>query len=352
MIHPPQACINNTTIDDGTQGFIYDNSTVNCTALMFGDRWYAFECDEVCRATLGSALPAALVSAVGPELEDSDAVQNTTRAIHVLLGRPVTFLRLSRFSRQLRSPTSPLAGIAREAAEGLAEFFREYVLRLRQETRRMAHNFGLNGEAIERILRRLTEYEDPSERPPMPDPIPHPETETEWEQWPEPDPWEMPTQEEMNDMDLNILESRRRFLNPNWFPDLDEFEYFVRSELELTDVARYLRERRGEGVDPPPTYEEVEELPPDYEPPPEYRPEQRLYDSHWRYFELPPIQEEIVRYMPFVPMPRIPIPSPTIPPLEPTIGPTHVPILSANTLEASEVQLNLDGTFTITGSGA
>jgi hypothetical protein len=129
--------------------------------------------------------------------------------------------------------------------------------------------------------------------PPLPDPIPNPETDIEWEQLPEPDPWGMPTQEEVNEMDINTLENRRRLPDPRWFPDLDEFEFLVRSELELTDSARCLRERRREDVDPPSTYEEVEELPPDYEPPPEYRPEQRLYDWHWRYLNCLPYQRRL-----------------------------------------------------------
>jgi plasmid stabilization system protein ParE len=130
---------------------------------MFGDRWQGWKCNQACRATLRTALPAALVSAVGSKLADSDAVQKTIKAIRELFERPVNFLRLGRFSKQLHGPRSPLRSIAGEAGDDLVDFFREYASRLREEAGRIARRFGLDQEAVERLQDRIDEYQRPLE---------------------------------------------------------------------------------------------------------------------------------------------------------------------------------------------
>lgn len=207
----------------------------------------------------------------------------------------------------------------------------------------MAQRFGLDWEAIDRSINRLDEYQRPLE---ITDPVHNPEPLQQFE----PFEFQLPTLEELETIDPNTEEGRRRIVDPTLFETQDEYEYYILNEAAVGDIVRRI-EREAE-EEPLPPYEEPDP-PPEYELPPNYtmrrgyRLEQDLYNSWWGRFELPPIPEETVRFMRYDPPPiPMPTPNPT------TIGPTEVPILPPNTPETGEVQLQLDGTFTLTGSGA
>lgn len=220
---------------------------------MFGDRWQGWKCDQACRATLETALPAALLSAVGSELADSEAVQTTILAIQELFKRSVSFTRIARFLRQLHAPNSPLSSLSSSSGNSwpsetelkLMDFSRTTNWLLDQLAIREAEEFGLGQEAIERVINHLNEYQGPHE---FPSPTP-PSTEFDY---------------------FDLVPSR------NEVP-MEEYEHYIRSELDSEDITR--TSERGR--------EELQRT---------YRPEQDLYDSEASSLEEPSTPEEMESY--------------------------------------------------------
>ncbi|KAG9662566.1 hypothetical protein KCU95_g19425, partial [Aureobasidium melanogenum] len=348
-----EACANGTAVDNGTQGIRYNNSTVNCTALMFGDRWHGWECDEACRDTLADALPAAILSVVGPDLANSDAVQRSIRATRELLGRRVSFLRLARFPALLRQADSYLGRLFREGTADIERFNTNLWGHIRTEIQRMAADFHLNPAATNHVTYTLWEFQfhllilfDLE----VEEPVPYPLTEDYFD-----------TFEEYEDYILELLERRtllRHTLDTiDWHEPLLEELYRAQPDLPEELAERLYEEIALPQYDPdggPPEYED----PAAYEAR-KYRAEQDLYDSMNWLAESPPIPEEYERFGRYnswpTPVPVTNIPGTTIPvspTVAPTIMPTEVPVPPPNTPEKSRIDLAEDGMLTIAGSGA
>ncbi|KAG9965741.1 hypothetical protein KCU61_g1513, partial [Aureobasidium melanogenum] len=347
-----EACANGTTVDNGTQGIRYDNSTVNCTALMFGDRWHGWECDEACRATLADALPAAILSVVGPDLANSDAVQRSIRDTQQLLRRRVSFLRLARFSALLRQAESYLGGLFREGVADIERFNTNLWDHVRTQIERMAAGFHLNPAATNQVTYTLwefqfhllilfdIEYEE----------VPNPLTEDYFD-----------TIEEYEDYIRRLLE--RRTLLRRTLDTIDEHEPLLEELYRAEpDLPEELAERLYQKIALP--QYDPDGRPPEYEDQAayearKYRAEQDLYDSMSSLAETPPIPEEYQRFGRYnswpTPVPVTNIPGTTIPvspTVAPTIMPTEVPVPPPNTPETSRIDLAEDGMLTIAGSGA
>ncbi|KAG9740262.1 hypothetical protein KCU73_g9258, partial [Aureobasidium melanogenum] len=344
-----EACANGTAVDNGTQGIRYNNSTVNCTALMVGDRWHGWECDEACRATLADALPAAILSVVGPDLANSDAVQRSIRHTRELLGRRVSFLGLARFSALLRQARSYLGGLFREGTADIERFNTNLWGHIRTQIERMAAGFHLNPAATNQVTYTLWEFQFhllilfdiEFEFEELPDPL----TEDYFD-----------TFGEYEDYIRRLVERRELLRHTletiEWHEPLLEELYRAQPDLPEELAQRLFEEIALPQYDPdgsPPAYED----PAAYETR-KYRAEQDLYDSMGWLAETPPIPEEYQRFGRYnswptpVPVPNIPV-SPTV---APTIMPTEVPVLPPNTPETSRIDLAEDGMLTIAGSGA
>ncbi|KAG9580526.1 hypothetical protein KCU77_g11471, partial [Aureobasidium melanogenum] len=346
-----EAYANSTTADNGTQGIRYNNSTINCTTLMFGDRWHGWECDETCRATLADALPAAILSVVGPDLANSDAVQRSIRDTQQLLGRRVSFLRLARFSALLRQADSYLGRLFREGAADIERLNTNLWDHIRTQIERMAAGFHLNPAATNQVTYSLWEFQfhllilfD-----------------IEFEELPDP-PTEdyFDTIEEYEDYIRRLLERRillRRTLDEiDWHEPLLEELYRAQPDLPEELAERLYQEIALPQYDSdggPPRYEDQAA----YEAR-KYRAEQDLYDSMSSLAESPPIPEyqRFGRYNSWpTPVPVTNIPGTTIP-VSPTVAstimPTEVPVPPPNTPGTSRIDLAQDGMLTIAGNGA
>ncbi|TIA08250.1 hypothetical protein D6C80_09326 [Aureobasidium pullulans] len=138
-------CVNPTTVDDGTQGVSYNNSTVNCTALMFGHRWHAWECDHNCQERLAIAIPAAFTRGNrGPLSEE------TTRALQAIARGQRSFMRLIRDYRRIAHRIHVEWQLATWDRDGFME-------QIRIETEIVARRFRLREEARARVRDRYNE---------------------------------------------------------------------------------------------------------------------------------------------------------------------------------------------------
>ncbi|KAH0340086.1 hypothetical protein KCU81_g7002, partial [Aureobasidium melanogenum] len=346
-----EACANGTTADHVGR---YNNSTVNCTALMFGDRWHGWECDEACRVTLADALPAAILSVVGPDQASSDAVQRSIRDTRELFGRPISFLRLARFSNLLRQAEHYLGVLFREGVADIESFNTNLWDHIRTQIERIAAGFHLNPAATNQVTYTIWEFQFHLQAwfdvafEPAPDPL---------------TPEYFDTIEEYEQYIRRLLERRTLLRHTLDTVTADETEplleelYRAQPDLPEELAERLYREIAPPQYDPdgrPPVYED----PPAYEAR-RYRAEQDLYDSMSRLAEFPPILEEYVRFGRHdswpTPAPVTNIPGTTMPvspTVAPTIMPTELPAPPPGTPETSRIDLAEDGMLTIAGSGA
>ncbi|KAI5197031.1 hypothetical protein E4T39_07488 [Aureobasidium subglaciale] len=128
------ACMNDTTVDDGTQGITYDKNTINCTALRNGERWHMLQCGEACRHRLAVALPAALLAAVGERAYRSALIRDIRNHLFNLFeaqgANEITFTQLLRNYVGLYTATINQVAIR---TLGLERFFMRYLYNMREE---------------------------------------------------------------------------------------------------------------------------------------------------------------------------------------------------------------------------
>ncbi|CAD0017900.1 unnamed protein product [Aureobasidium pullulans] len=368
-------CVNSTTVDDGTQGVFYNNSTVNCTALMFGHRWHAWECDHNCQERLAIAIPAAFTRGNrGPLSEE------TTRALQAIARGQRSFMRLIRDYRRIAHRIHVEWQLATWDRDGFME-------QIRIETERVARRFRLREEARARVRDR---YNELSQLP------------TIWE--------EDETQQPFNflleiDWYVHELMGTRAVIRANNYiqynpdrerwPDIPEEDEEEEVQPQPPPRLPVIPEEDEEEL-PKILEEEIPEQPPlDLISPFEPRPEQMLYDSMIEIMEAPPRPGEgrrpirinepdpdtknpvtspvktMTETAPPTSIPTsiptwIPISNPTSIPVSyrtyvsnnpnPSIGPSGipspVPISPPNGNPIGHMDVSADGTMILTGSGA
>ncbi|KAI5237963.1 hypothetical protein E4T43_07767 [Aureobasidium subglaciale] len=128
------ACMNETTVDDGTQGITYDQNTINCTALRNGERWHMLQCGDACRRRLAVALPAALLTAVGERAYRSALIRDIRDHLHNLFegngANEISFIELLR--NYVGLYTAAVNQVAIRTL-GLERFFMDYLYNMREE---------------------------------------------------------------------------------------------------------------------------------------------------------------------------------------------------------------------------